>query len=344
MKKIIWAIVLMIAATACKKVLVTDQDSRANSEQAPENSAPPPQWYSVGVPTMTTYPFNNPDFHNLMIPCANTVYCLMSDLYDVHYKLDTTTLIWSEVTSNNSSFSVFSVGYQYMFSYKSKIYYGMMPGGSEYNETAFGAFNPATGATYNLANFPGTAVTDACFYVYGDKGYLVSGKDMHSQTTVNQFWEYNFATDQWTDKGSSPVGVRAGASAFVAGTKVYIGFGYNYASFNGTIVKLYKDDWLQYTPASGVTVAKADFTANNRASVKGFVVNGTVYLGFGYSGVTNYTDFWKYDPVLNVWIQKNNWPGVAGPENTIHSVAFGNKGFVVKGALNSFWRFFENGE
>ena len=70
------------------------------------------------------------------------------------------------------------------------------------------------------ADYPGNSAGGEVGFSIGTKGYVGAG-------IANEFWEYDPATDTWTQKSSMPgtYGI-AGAVGFSIGTKGYIGTGY----------------------------------------------------------------------------------------------------------------------
>jgi N-acetylneuraminic acid mutarotase len=77
-------------------------------------------------------------------------------------------------------------------------------------------------------------------------------------------------------------------------------------------------------------VQKSDFPGTERFSATGFEINGKLYFGTGYNGVTFMTDWWEFDPVTDQWTQKANYPGVGRLHAS--SFAIGNKGYVLFGS------------
>ncbi|MEJ0080716.1 MAG: kelch repeat-containing protein [Puia sp.] len=46
-----------------------------------------------------------------------------------------------------------------------------------------------------------------------------------------------------------------------------------------------------------------------RSEAVSFVIDNFAYVGTGWDGLnTRFTDFWKYDPVNNVWSQVTSMP------------------------------------
>jgi N-acetylneuraminic acid mutarotase len=120
----------------------------------------------------------------------------------------------------------------------------------------------------------------------------------------------------WTQKADFGGVARYWASGFSAGTKVYMGTGYNGASYN---------DFWEYNPATNVWAQKANYPGAGRLYVTGFSIGNKGYFGCGWNnGYMN--DFWEYDPATNVWTQKANFPGVARWGAAGFSI--GTKGYI----------------
>jgi N-acetylneuraminic acid mutarotase len=209
-----------------------------------------------------------------------------------------------------------------------------MPGDPEFNGTYVGAMDPVTGASIDLATFPG--VSDYVLsFVVGNKGYVITGSGGNNKT----IWEYNFAANTWTNKGTSPLGKRKDAVAFVVNNKVYMGLGYETATINGQSLKIYINNWVEYDPATGTSVAKTPFPGSGRGKATGFLMGSSAYLGFG-KGISGYLkDFWRYSPGSDTWTQQDSWPGVTPIANNMVGFSQGTTGYVIKAALNEYWRF-----
>jgi hypothetical protein len=87
---------------------------------------------------------------------------------------------------------------------------------------------------------------------------------------------------------------------------------------------------VPYTQA-GNWAAESQLNGPARSEAVSFVINNFAYLGTGWDGLnTRYNDFWKYDPLNNVWSQVPNMP--AGTErSSATAFAANNKGYVGTG-------------
>jgi hypothetical protein len=339
MKRLFCIAALVLVFTSCKKN--TDDIKRQSNPSAAGDQpvtnditpTPTPAYDWAAMPTPLVDPPYDPDGLNTVMPANGLVYCLKGFSYSkTLYKLNNTTKRWA--LSSDFGFDPLS---QYFFSYQSKLYFGMpIVGGNVLS--SFHSVDVSTGATQYLAPFPGTPVASALCFVVGDKGYILSGVTP-DLTIINQCWEYNFSTNQWTNKGNNPLGARGGASVFVIDNKVYMGLGYEHLNLNGQKITLYKNDWILYSPSSSLSAVRASFPGQKRSAAHGFAINSAAYLGFGANSNGFLNDFWKYNPSSNTWTQQASWPGTFTERNDFGGFSLGNTGYIVKGELAEFWRF-----
>jgi N-acetylneuraminic acid mutarotase len=90
-----------------------------------------------------------------------------------------------------------------------------------------------------------------------DKGYIGTGEESY-YTSKKDFWEYDPATNVWTQKADFASGERSFAVGFSIGTKGYIGTGN------------LSERFLEYDPATNVWTRKADFAGTGRSKRNGF--------------------------------------------------------------------------
>ncbi|MGI8892003.1 MAG: Kelch repeat-containing protein [Bacteroidia bacterium] len=79
-------------------------------------------------------------------------------------------------------------------------------------------------------------------------------------------------------------------------------------------------------------VQKNNFPGVERYSATGFEINGKLYMGTGYNGMTMMSDWWEYDPATDQWTQKASFPGAA--RFAASSFAINNKGYVIFGSTS----------
>jgi len=156
------------------------------------------------------------------------------------------------------------------------------------------------GTWTQVTDHPSQWYAQASFTV-GGKGYVCTGYNA-SQNTA-RLWEYDPATDVWTEKATMPGGARHYASAFAIGDTGYVMCGWN----NSTSTN-YNDLWA-YHPATDTWEQKASLPAPPRYAGVAFSIDGIGYFGTGAASATWYNDFYAYDPTTNTWEQKANFPG-----------------------------------
>jgi N-acetylneuraminic acid mutarotase len=104
----------------------------------------------------------------------------------------------------------------------------------------------------NKNNFSSNARFKSGEFVVNGKGYVVGGRTSSSPLNyVKDTWEYNPATDSWTQKSNFTYAMVQPAT-FSIGSKGYVVGGQN-SSF------VYVNDTYEYDPASDTWTAKADF-------------------------------------------------------------------------------------
>jgi N-acetylneuraminic acid mutarotase len=143
----------------------------------------------------------------------------------------------------------------------------------------------------------------------------------------------NFLVGQyntWTKKNDFIAGKRERAVAFAIGDYGYVSTGIDTAEI------LLKDLW-QYDPNTDTWNQKADLPGAARRDAVAFSVNGKGYVGTGIDNASalvgnKLKDIWEYDPTLNSWIQKADFPG-SGGNGIYFATAFSadNKGYVCGG-------------
>ena len=152
------------------------------------------------------------------------------------------------------------------------------------------------------ADYQGDARREAVSFVIGDTAYVGTGTSgVDGGTLLSSFYKYDPAKDNWTmiaslqdPANTSKNLARTGASAFAAAGKGYVATGSD-ADF-----KSLKDTW-EYDPSTNSWSSKADFPGAARYFAVAFAVKDQGYLGTGYDGGNNMSDFFKFNPATNSW-------------------------------------------
>lgn len=172
------------------------------------------------------------------------------------------------------------------------------------------------------ANFPSFGRHRAAACSMGNKGYMGFG---HINSTVNiafgDFWEYDPATDSWTQKADFGGGPRYHNLLFSVGNKIYAGLG-------RTDLPQPADDIWEYNPLNNGWTQLNNYPGGTRIGPVSFVINDVAYVGLGV-GSANDNTFYKYVPSADTWIQIADFPG--NPRNTGVAFAIDGKGYVGSG-------------
>jgi N-acetylneuraminic acid mutarotase len=181
-------------------------------------------------------------------------------------------------------------------------------------------YNPDTDAWTQMANFPGGNRRVAAGFAIGTKGYVMCGRDDSTGTGVlhNDVWEFDPATNTWTQKANFPGGNRESLVAFSIDGNGYAGLGLNGSR---------KLDFYKYDPIADTWIALPDINYYaHHYNTEVFVLNGKGYFATGtaYSNVTfsDYTSnkVFMFDPATGNWTQKNNFGGGARQYSTAFTV------------------------
>ena len=163
----------------------------------------------------------------------------MPDLYQDFWEWDQATNVWTKKADFGGDARVGAVG----FSIGTKGYIGT---GGDFTSSFkdFWEWDQATDVWTKKADFGGMERTGAVGFSIGNKGYIGTGYNYHDQTTYlyQDFWEWDQATNVWTQKADFAGGARTSAIGVSIGNKAYIGTG---AGGNSTYA--FQDLW-EYNP------------------------------------------------------------------------------------------------
>jgi len=185
------------------------------------------------------------------------------------------------------------------------------------------------------ADFPGPGRVMPMAFAIGSKGYIACGANTYGGPFFyNDVWEYNVATNQWTQKNDFPGSIRHNGVGFAINGKGYIGLG-------GILPTCKKDLW-EYNPISDSWTQKTSLPGNKRVGAFSFVLNDKAYVGGGFyydqtaspAVYTYLKDFWQYNPATDSWQQKSDYLGGRVSEAAAFSLSNG-LGFVGTGYDNA---------
>lgn len=152
-----------------------------------------------------------------------------------------------------------------------------------------------------LPDSPGCYSSLMASFVYKDKGYLISTGGMWADfpMTVEVL---DPVSGSWSKKADFPGEKVSNTLVLVAKDRVFVmGGRFAYGSD-----PLLSNHLWEYVPDTDTWFRRADFPGTGRSDMRGFVVDGRLYAGFGYENIygewLNYTrDLWEYVPERDVW-------------------------------------------
>jgi len=145
----------------------------------------------------------------------------------------------------------------------------------------------------------------------GDKGYIGLGHMNGTGTNViyDDWWEFDPATNSWTQKASYPT-PNYGALAFSVGNKGYVGGGTQLGN-----------EFYEFDPITNIWSSIADCLNEYPSDETAFTINDKGYILSG-------SDFLEYTPATDTWMYKATCP-LSGWGLTSFSI--NNSGFIKEG-------------
>lgn len=200
----------------------------------------------------------------------------------------------------------------------------------------FYRYLPDSDSWEELPPFPGGARSYAYAGTYNDKAYFGFGTNNFS-TFFKDLWEFDPATQEWTELTSCTCRGRTHPAFVVHDGKIFVGLG---GSSIGDL-----NDWWEYDIAADAWTERPSLPGPARHHPFHFAAGDHVYAGFGHRGQNFYADWYQYDPISNSWTQMNNHP--AGPRVAGQEFSHEGFGYVISGDGNNhanlsdgeFWRY-----
>jgi len=169
--------------------------------------------------------------------------------------------------------------------------FGSEPSGAKLND--LWEFDPISNTFTQLPSCPGVGRTHPALVILNGKIYTGMGS---GTTNLSDWWEYDIATQVWTQKTSIPIG-RHHPYQFILNGNIYVGSGH-------------QSSWYKYDPLNDTWTAVASL--DTRVAGTQFNYNGK---GYALSGVTTGHTFYatgefhEYDPLSDSWNILNPHPG-----------------------------------
>ncbi|MGV6860694.1 MAG: Kelch repeat-containing protein [Putridiphycobacter sp.] len=186
------------------------------------------------------------------------------------------------------------------------------------------------------APFPGIARHRASAFVIGDKAYVGMGHYNSGEHVIfNDIWEYDPATNSWTQKADFGGTTRYQCSAFSIDNFGYLGLGRNTEDN-------YEKDFWKFDPLANMWYPIGDIPGVARRGATAFVIDKKAYVGLGQTDGGYAVDFYKFDPSNNQWEQVADFIGVQ--RTSAVSFVYNGKAYVGTGhtygeALKDFYEY-----
>jgi N-acetylneuraminic acid mutarotase len=185
---------------------------------------------------------------------------------------------------------------------KAYIVGGFRTGGTSVNTKELWQYDPANKTWTQKKTYPGGASGSTIAFVINNKAYVGLGQlDLSDSGFRKDFWEYDPATDTWTQKADFAGLAVENAVAFAVGGKGYVCLGRT--AYNSTYTKTV----YEYNPTNNTWTKKNDFPGVARTASISFAINGAGYVGLG--GFAVLKELWQYNLANDTWTQKANYPG-----------------------------------
>lgn len=216
------------------------------------------------------------------------------------------------------------------FSIGNKGYIGTGLGNNIW-KSDFWEYDPTNGVWTQKADYEGGNsghVSGAVGFSIGNKGYIGTGWFNSNATKYNDFWEYDPATNNWTQKANLAGAVRRLAFGFSIGTKGYIGGG---NGNNGN-----PNDMWEYNQNTNIwTLVASNIGATGYFGGAAFSIGNMAYIG-----ESNSTTFWAWNQTTQAWTQKATYPGNT-TSGGMFAFAIGSCGFMGTGGNGNqdFWMY-----
>ena len=198
------------------------------------------------------------------------------------------------------------------------------------NNANLGAATLPANQLSNIAEFPGDGRQAAIAFSLNGKGYV--GLGVGPNGYLNDFYQYDPATNVWSQKANFGGTGRYGAVAFVINDTAYVATGDDGSR---------KKDFWKYDATNDVWIQKTDFPGLNRKNAVAFTINNKGYICTGSTSSGDTNDLWEYDPTNGLWNQRQGTPGTG----RYSAVAFAANGFgyVGGGYGNAYFFQFDPG-
>jgi len=197
----------------------------------------------------------------------------------------------------------------------------------------------AAASLESIANFAGIARSWAVAFTIAGKGYVGTGYD--GANRKKDFWQYDPATNVWTQKADFGGTSRYAAVGLSINGKGYIGTGWDGGS---------RDDFWMYDPYPNTWTQKSDVPGSFIGRTEAIAISFDQYSGFVGLGRQSesdegYSDMYEYIASADNWVARTNcpipvWSSVAFKINQMCYIGTGIWEFgFLDWHIKTFWSF-----
>jgi hypothetical protein len=157
-----------------------------------------------------------------------------------------------------------------------------------------------------LAGFPGINRFHPAFVAKDNKLYVGLGSS--GSANLRDWWEYDIATDAWTQKTAFTGDRRHHPYYFTVNNEIYVGLGHGNSNSGQNLIY---SDWYRYDVPSDTWIQMASLPSYARVAGSHFALNGIGYVLAGqnqFHATPTNNEVWAYEPVSDTWTQMPDCP------------------------------------
>ena len=186
----------------------------------------------------------------------------------------------------------------------------------------FWEYNFLTDVWTRLPDYPGGSIHDPISFVYKGDPYIGLGED----GSPKGIWKFSVSTGLWSKLSDFPGAGRYNTSSFVIDDNLYIVGG-----FSKPLNSCLSEVW-QYNFINNAWTQLSNFPGGSNRTSHAQVLNGKAYMVIGGQdncSITGINQFWEFDPTINNWTKKSDYP--AKNPHVYSKVSYTENGRIVFG-------------
>lgn len=189
------------------------------------------------------------------------------------------------------------------------------------------------------ADFAGIARHRTTMLTIGNKIYIGLGHYNGAGPNIlfDDWWEYDPATNSWSQKADYLGGDCYHAAGFTIDDIAYVGTGRT--SSTGSVLV---QDFFKYDITTNTWTQINSFPGSGRRGAVSFVIDGMAYVGTGEHDGGRTKTFYKFDPTTETWTQITSLAGSSRTSSVGFSIGdygYVGTGDISGGCTNDFWRY-----